>query len=755
MKPARNNLCSCGSGKKFKLCCEEKVASRTPPPPAEINPLIALYNAGRFAELESKARDLTGRYPDFGFAWKLLGGALQMQGKSALPAFQKAAELMPHEADAHYNLGVALKSVGMLADAAASYRRALQIKPDYAEAHSNLGNVLKDLGQLDEAVASYRQTVKLKPDFALAHNNLGVVLQRLGRLDDAVVSYRQALSIKPDNAVVHNDLGNVLLALGRIDDAIASYRRAIEIKPDFALAHNNLGNPLKNRGRLDDAIASYRRALEIKPDFAEAYCNLGAALKSKGDLSDARACYRKAKELGYNGAWVCEALMLPAIMGTRQEVMESRARFERNLDQLMAKVAPLNDPLKSILEINFYLAYHSLNDRELQVKVARYYEQACPSLLYTAPHCAKPRSDKKIRVGVFSRYLYSHPVSQCFSKIIETISIKEQFAVSLISNHPVDMKVYAGFAGKRVRLPYNLALAREMIAALELDILVYLDIGMEPLGYFLAFSRLARAQCVLAGHPVTTGITNMDYFLSADLMEPADADDHYSEKLVRLPWPVSYFARPALPPALKTRTTLGLPEGRHIYMCPMKLQKLHPDFDEAITRILQLDDQGVVVLFEDHQFPNWKTALLQRFEKTIPAEVRERILFLPWLTDKTDFISAVASADVILDPFHFGIGSTAATTCVTGTPVVTRAGEFMRGRVGAFYCGILDLPECIAEDTESYVRKAIQIASNPSLRDTIRAKILKNSHVLYDNMQPVDDLADFFCSLADRLEKQP
>jgi predicted O-linked N-acetylglucosamine transferase (SPINDLY family) len=317
------------------------------------------------------------------------------------------------------------------------------------------------------------------------------------------------------------------------------------------------------------------------------------------------------------------------------------------------------------------------------------------------------------------------------------------------------MKVYAGFAGQRVRLPYNLALARKAIAALELDILVYLDIGMEPFTYFLAFSRLARAQCVLAGHPVTTGIANMDYFLSADSMEPPEADQHYSEQLVRLPRPVSYFVRPALPATLKTRTELGLPEDRHIYMCPMKLQKLHPDFDEAITRILQLDARGVVVLFEDHQLANWKPALLQRFARTIPAEVRERILFLPWLKDKSDFISAVAAADVILDPFHFGIGSTAATTSVTGTPLVTRTGEFMRGRVGAFYCTLLDLPECITEDTESYVHKAVQIASDRSLRDTIHTKILKNSHVLYDNMQPADDLAGFFCSLADRMEKQP
>jgi len=757
MKPGRNDPCPCGSGKKYKHCCEGKVASLPQSPsPAEINPLTALYNAGHFAELESRARSLLYLYPTSGFVWELLGLSLQMQNKDALHAFQKAAEIMPVDAGAHYNLGFILKKLGRLDEAAASYRRALKIKPDYAEALSNLGNVFKELGQLDNAVASYRQAVKIRPNLAETHHNLGNALKGLGQLDEAVASYRRAIKFRPDSADAYSDLGAIMKDMGQYEGALDNYRRALGLRPASAEAHFNVGVALESLWRLDDAIASYRRAVEIKPDFATAFCNLASALKSQGRLSEAKECYRKAQESGFIGAWIGDALMLPAIMGTRQEMIESRAEFERNLAKLAAQKLSFNDPLMNAVETNFYLAYHGLNDRDVQIKVAKFYEQACPSLLYTAPHCSKPRSDaSKIRVGFISKYLFSHSVSRCFSKIIESISVMERFEAALISSHPVDTNLYSGFVGKHVRLPYNPAQSRKMLAALELDILVYLDIGMEPLTYFLAFSRLARTQCVMAGHPVTTGISNMDYFLSTDLMEPDDADAHYSEKLVRFPMPPVYFHRPVLPVKFKSRYELGLPEGRHIYMCPMKMQKLHPDFDEAITRILELDDNGVVVLFEDLQFPSWKTALEKRFEKTIPSAVRLRIIFLPWLKENTDFVSAIAAADVVLDPFHFGIGSTAAVTCVTGTPLVTKAGEFMRGRVGAFYCKLLDLEECIADDTESYARIAVQIASDPSLRDTIHAKILKNNHTLYDDLRPADDLANFFCSLTDQLEKQP
>ena len=141
-------------------------------PQAEYNRLVALFNAGQAVQLENLARALLVSYPESGFVWMALGAALQSQGKDALPAKSKAAQLSPDDAEAHYNLGNALKIKGPLAEAVASFRRALQIKPDYAAACNNLGLCLQELGQLSAAAASYRQAMLFKPDFAEAHSNL-------------------------------------------------------------------------------------------------------------------------------------------------------------------------------------------------------------------------------------------------------------------------------------------------------------------------------------------------------------------------------------------------------------------------------------------------------------------------------------------------------------------------------------------------------------------------------------------------------
>ena len=58
-----------------------------------------------------------------------------------------------------------------MAEAVAQYQEALRLKPDYAEAHNNLGNALRDQGQLAAAVAQYQEALRVKPDSVEAHSN--------------------------------------------------------------------------------------------------------------------------------------------------------------------------------------------------------------------------------------------------------------------------------------------------------------------------------------------------------------------------------------------------------------------------------------------------------------------------------------------------------------------------------------------------------------------------------------------------------
>ena len=110
-----------------------------------------------------------------------------------------------------------------------SYEKAIEIKPDYAKAHYNLGNALHDLalqgvghldnpdlqgiGHLDDPIKSYKRSIEIDPNYAEAHNNLGNVFQDLGRLDEALECFEKALIINPDYVEAHYSLGIVLFDL--------------------------------------------------------------------------------------------------------------------------------------------------------------------------------------------------------------------------------------------------------------------------------------------------------------------------------------------------------------------------------------------------------------------------------------------------------------------------------------------------------------------------------------------------------------
>jgi predicted O-linked N-acetylglucosamine transferase (SPINDLY family) len=201
-----------------------------------------------------------------------------------------------------------------------------------AEAHNNLGNALKAQGQLDEAVACYRRALELKPDFAVAHNTLGVALQAQGKVAEAVACYCRALELKPNFAEAHNNLGNAYLAGGQMDEAVACYRRALELQPGYAAAHLNLGNALQSQGQLGEAVACCRRALELQPDFVAAHNNLGDALKAQGQLDEAVACYRRVLQLKPDYAEPHSNLLFTLQYradATLSELAQAHAEYER------------------------------------------------------------------------------------------------------------------------------------------------------------------------------------------------------------------------------------------------------------------------------------------------------------------------------------------------------------------------------------------------------------------------------------------
>lgn len=682
--------------------------------------------------------------------WLKLGLQQLQSGQLALAqtAYQQVLSVNPHHPEALHWLGVVRHQQGNCPLAIDLINQAIALSPKSPLFRGTLGNVLQAIGHGEAAIHSYRTALTLKPDFAEAHNNLGIALAAKGRFEEAVESYQRAIRFVPNYAEAFNNLGAVLRTLGRDDQATVCFNKAVLINPNYAQALSNFGKAVQDKFP-SVAESCLRKALALNSDDQEAWISLGSVRLMQGTADEANSCFAKATQLRPSaGLLIKKALALTPILGDSNDVQERRAQFESSLDKLSTEQIVIVDPLLESCGPSFFLAYHGLNDKDVQTRLAQFYGKACPNLLYVAPHITQNQPlHRKRRVGFFSKFIANHSVALSFGNIVEALSKQPEFEVVLISSHDSETEsiqtIYPHFAGNYIRVHPNLQPAREQVADLELDILLYLDIGMDPFSYFLAFARLARVQCVVGGHPVTTGIGAIDYYLSSTLMEIEDAQVHYSENLIRLPLGVFYFSKPQLPPSPKTRVELGLPTSGRIYLCPVTLFKLHPDFDAAIEQILLRDVDGYVILVADRKYPAWQSQLEGRFDASIAATVRARLKFIPWVSNPLDFMRVIETSDVVLDSFHFGIGTTGIPIFAVGTPIVTRPSEFMRGRVGLFYCKLLDLLECVVDDIDSYAAKAVSIASDPSERERIKCKILANNHFIFENENAVLDLSNF------------
>lgn len=269
-------------------------------PVAVATELVALYSAGKWAQLVSAADRVTERYPRHLLGWQASGKAFFQMGKmpEAIDKLSRVVRLAPDEADGYNDLGNALHAVGRTDEAVASYRRAVELSPNSPEAHSNLGRILCGLGRFEAAAECGQRAIDLDPASFIAHNNLGNTLRELARLDEAEACYRRSLALKPDYIEAIINLGSVLGDLGRWAEAKAAYRLAVQISPHSGVALNSLGRLLSRLTEDDDeAERCLQQAIALNTCDNNTYVELGNILMRKHQTDAALASFRRAQEL--------------------------------------------------------------------------------------------------------------------------------------------------------------------------------------------------------------------------------------------------------------------------------------------------------------------------------------------------------------------------------------------------------------------------------------------------------------------------
>lgn len=530
-----------------------------------------------------------------------------------------------------------------------------------------------------------------------------------------------------------------LRSSGKFDLSISLIENALEQHPSDPALLVELGNLRQDQGRKYDAVMLYQRAVAAAPNFTSALKNLGYLFFNIGETDKAADVYQRLidKDSSPINCLLASAV-LPVVYDSQHEIDYWRVRQNKIVSDLVARKQTVDATL-SLVPPYFFAAYQGLCDRQLMEMRGKVIQGHDFSLKWKK----SKRGDKRLRVGFMSAYFKDHTIGRLNIGRIEQLDRTRIHATILSATQSRDelAKRFEKAADTFVALPLELKPAIELLSKLDLDVLLFADVGMDALTSTLAFSRFAPIQAVSWGHPDTTGSPNIDYFLSAKNLEPSNGQDNYTEKLIELPTLGVSYEKPEIDNRrFLSRSDFGLSSKSNIYTCPQSLFKLHPDFDILLGNILQSDPDGEIVLLEA-PFKEWTSSLRRRFRRTLP-NLDRRIRFLPTLS-RDDFLSLLRVSDVVLDPIHFGGGNSSIETLGVGTPLVTLEGKFLRSRITSGLFRQIGLEAMVASNPQSYCEMAIKIATNSKYRGEIKELMGFASDRFFGDHRPAEELSAF------------
>lgn len=680
-----------------------------------------LLTLGRFAEAETCGRKAVRLRPDGWQAQTLLGDALGALGRwtEAETCHRAAVRLNPSAANVFTRLGYTLTQLDRSAEAESCYREASRLAPNSADARNNLGCCLKDLGRAAEAEPCFREALRLRPNSPATLANLADALRTLERYQEAETCCRAALQIEPDFADAHSTLGSILGAVGRLPEAEAACGRALQLRPNFALAHNNLGWIMAKRDRNAEAVVCFRNALRLKPNFPEGANNLAHALTRLGHLDEAEAHLESILRLRPN------FLEAQVNLGNLRLAQCRPREAIQQYNHVLAQDPHFTSAWRGLLDALPYLP--GLDPREsLDTHTA--FGRAMAEMATKKPLTNDRHPDRRLRVGWLSSDFHDHPVGRNLELFFrhrnkaafETYCYADIRTPSPLTDWFRDQSdMWRSISG------LTDAAVAELIRGDRIDIMIYLAGRFDRNRPEIAAWRPAPVQVSLFD-AATSGLADMDYFISDRIMIPARPVEKFTERPLRLPnfylhAPPADSPTPGAPPALSRSVTFG---------CFHNPTKLNADVLALWARLLRrIPDARLRVKYMDFFAAEDSR---KSFRTRLGAEFSDRVDFVTTRTLTGKHLAEYNEIDIALDPFPFN-GSTASFEALwMGVPVVALAGDTHMGRWAASMLTKVGLHDLIAASPEEYVEIAARLAGDhgrlvelrQGLRERVRRSVL-------------------------------
>jgi Flp pilus assembly protein TadD len=251
----------------------ETLREREPRSAVVLNRLgLAREQMGDASGAEEAFRAATELEPLGHEPWINMGRLLRVarRHEEARHAFDEAITRAPAHGGAHLGRGLARAATGNLEGAVSDFERAAELLPNDAEPVLALGDLMRDLGRVEEAVRLYREAIEREDADSASWLKLGNALTLLEDYEAGASAFREAIVRAPTLAAAQNGLGACLMHLGRSADAITALESAASLDPSDPNPLMNLALLSERSGDLRAARTAWERVLERDPSSSVA-----------------------------------------------------------------------------------------------------------------------------------------------------------------------------------------------------------------------------------------------------------------------------------------------------------------------------------------------------------------------------------------------------------------------------------------------------------------------------------------------------
>ena len=603
--------------------------------------------------------------------------------------------------------------------------------------------------EIDQSIRYNKIVLKKNPNNYFANCNLAYCYLVKKKFSESIKFYRIGIRINPNGIEAINGLASAYLVSGNNIDGINLFHRALKINNKIIQTLYNLAVFYFENKKYYLSLKYFFKIHAIDPKNLSFYSGVYKVYYELNKYSALLYYLKKGIRLHGQKNLFLYFLYLnsyPRIYFSEHDRKRVVKRFEIILNYIYNYrnfFLVSSDDIYQIFSsvTNFHLAYCGHVPLNLLIK---YYNLIS---FFTTKVCIEKSKDNiiKKKIVIISSFLYNHTVTRLYFKFFEKLNIDYELSFISLSDKNDDLTKKIIKNSSDFRVITNLRESVLFLQKNDFGIIFYPEIGMCPKTQFLASLRLAPIQMCGWGHPLSSGSSKIDYFISSDLMEPEPkkfSNENYKEKLIKIKNLGIDFSNKIF---VKSYFKKNYEERRGNFIVIQSLFKIFPEDIKTYLNIIDENNCASITFIRDrsdHISNKFIKFLEEKFKSYFknykkPFSFRDKFQFIDRLSRK-NFIENIKNYDVVLDTFSWSGGNTHLEALLCGVPVVTLPGDSMRSRHTYALLKKIKLNNLIAKDRNDYCEILKNLINDNNFYKLSVENINKNNYLLYENEAYID-----------------